>query len=198
MYKFLSILLLISNLSFTQTDNYHSKIETHRKELNNHFKNKQKSPLSPKKLKNFTELPFFSIDEKLRVKAKLEFTFNTPVFYIKNTKGKSEAYQKYAIATFKIDGQDLQLNIYQSLSLKNRKGYENYLFIPFTDLTNGKSTYSGGRYLDSRIPNEYTGTIVLDFNKAYNPYCAYNKNYACPIPPKDNHLDTKIMAGVKY
>ena len=79
-----------------------------------------------------------------------------------------------------------------------KKGFENYLFIPFTDNSNGKTTYRGGRYLDATIPEKPTGYITLDFNKAYNPYCAYNKKYVCPIPPKNNYLDTDILAGVKY
>jgi uncharacterized protein (DUF1684 family) len=73
--------------------------------------------------------------------------------------------------------------------------YRDYLFLPFADLTNGEETYGGGRYLDLTIP---TGnTILLDFNKAYNPYCAYNPKYSCPLVPKQNRLDIPIIAGVK-
>lgn len=198
MNKILIILGFVCNILFAQHKDYSKEIRTYRKDLVQNFKNKNESPLPAKELKKFIGLPFFPVDKKYRVKAKLEFTFNTPIFYLQNTKGKSEAYQQYAIATFSINKQQLQLSIYQSITLKNKKGYENYLFIPFTDLTNGKSTYIGGRYLDTRIPEEYTGTILLDFNKAYNPYCAYNKNYICPIPPKKNHLDISILAGVKY
>ena len=74
-------------------------------------------------------------------------------------------------------------------------GYENSLFVPFTDLTNGKETYGGGRYMDVEIPEG--DSIVLDFNKAYNPYCAYSTNYSCPIPPKENDLPISINAGLK-
>lgn len=197
MYKIFLLLLLISTVSIAQDNSYQTEIKLHRKELNEHFKDKKESPLLAKEIKKFTALPFYPINEKYKVTAKLEFTFNTPVLYIQNTKGSSEAYQQYALATFNIDGKDYQLSIYQSLALKKKKGYENYLFIPFTDNTNGTTTYSGGRYMDTRIPDEYTGTITLDFNKAYNPYCAYNNNYVCPVPPKNNHLDTSILAGVK-
>ncbi|MGY6649779.1 DUF1684 domain-containing protein [Wenyingzhuangia sp. IMCC45574] len=179
-------------------ENYTASIKKHRKELNEYFKNKDKSPLPKKKLKSFKGLPFFPVLEKYQVKAKLKYTFNAPVKYIKSTGGQTEAYQQYALATFTIDGKELQLSIYQSLSLKGTKGYENYLFIPFTDASNGKSTYGGGRYIDTTIPAEATGYIILDFNKAYNPYCAYNKKYTCPIPPKNNHLAIEILAGVKY
>ncbi|MDO3693534.1 DUF1684 domain-containing protein [Wenyingzhuangia sp. chi5] len=198
MYKILLIFLFLSTFSIAQNKDYQTEIKEHRKELNVHFKDKNESPLPHHKIKNFTGLPFFPANEKYKVKAKLEFTFNTPVMYIQDTKGSSEAYQQYALATFKIDGKEFQLSIYQNLELKKKKGYENYLFIPFTDLSNGKTTYAGGRYMDTTIPDEYTGYIILDFNKAYNPYCAYNKNYICPVPPKNNHLNTSILAGVKY
>jgi uncharacterized protein (DUF1684 family) len=87
------------------------------------------------------------------------------------------------------------LAIYQNVDLVNTAGYEDYLFIPFKDLTNGEDTYGGGRYLDLKIPEGET--ILIDFNRAYNPYCAYNHNYSCPIPPFENHLKVKIEAGVK-
>ncbi len=73
--------------------------------------------------------------------------------------------------------------------------FENYLFLPFTDLTNGNGTYGGGRYIDLEIPKG--DTMVIDFNKSYNPYCAYNGKYSCPIPPKENDLNIAIKAGVK-
>ena len=87
------------------------------------------------------------------------------------------------------------MNIYQNLELISKPEYVDYLFVPFTDLTNGKGSYSGGRYIDTRIPPGKK--IVLDFNKAYNPYCAYNGKYSCPIPPEENHLEVEIRAGVK-
>ena len=72
--------------------------------------------------------------------------------------------------------------------------YEDYLFIPFNDLTNGNETYDAGRYMDLETTDE--NTIVIDFNKAYNPYCAYNDEFSCPIPPRENDLDVEIIAGV--
>ena len=73
--------------------------------------------------------------------------------------------------------------------------YENYLFIPFRDITSGDETYGGGRYLDFRIPE--TDSVTIDFNLSYNPYCAYNHKYSCPIPPAENSLPVKILAGEK-
>lgn len=193
------LFLLTITFSYGQQNaGYIKEIKEHRKDLNKSFKNISKSPLPRKEIKSFTELPFFPIQEKYKVKAKLTYTFNAPIKYIKSTGGQTEAYQQYALATFTIDGKELNLSIYQSLTLMKQRGYENYLFIPFTDNSNGKTTYGGGRYIDTTIPQKATGYITLDFNKAYNPYCAYNKNYTCPIPPKNNHLDIDLHAGVKY
>lgn len=200
MNKFILIIFLAfftCNNGYGQQD-YTQDLKKHRKELNEYFKNPKQSPLTKEKISSFKGLPFFPIQEKYKVKAKLTYTFNAPITYIKSTGGQSQAYQQYALATFRIDGQQLQLSIYQSLSLRKQKGYENYLFIPFTDSSNGKDTYGGGRYIDTTIPEDASGYITLDFNKAYNPYCAYNKKYTCPIPPKNNHLNIPILAGVKY
>ena len=72
---------------------------------------------------------------------------------------------------------------------------KNYIFLPFTDMSNGKTSYEGGRYIDLEVPKG--DELIIDFNQAYNPYCAYNPKFSCPIPPKRNHLDTFIEAGVK-
>ena len=104
-------------------------------------------------------------------------------------------YNKFGKTVFKLNGKKYTLAIYQNVDLVNTAGYEDYLFIPFKDLTNGEDTYGGGRYLDLKIPEGET--ILIDFNRAYNPYCAYNHNYSCPIPPFENHLKVKIEAGVK-
>jgi len=196
--RYLFFIFLMVLMSGFAQENYLTVLKKHRQTLNTSFKDAKNSPLSSKKRKSFKGLPFFKIDKNFKVKAKLKYTFNAPIKYLRNTDGKTEAYQQYALATFILNQQEYTLSIYQSLSLKNIKGYENYLFIPFTDNTNGKTTYSGGRYLDNRIPKNATGYIELDFNKAYNPYCAYSTKYACPIPPKNNHLDIKVLAGVKY
>jgi uncharacterized protein len=84
--------------------------------------------------------------------------------------------------------------VYQYMKLINVEKYKNDLFLPFTDLTTGKQTHGGGRFLDLKIPDN--DEIIIDFNKAYNPLCAYgNPKYSCPIPPKENYLEIKIKAG---
>ncbi len=104
-------------------------------------------------------------------------------------------YVKYGEIYFTYQGREYMLNAYQNLRYIERGGDADYLFIPFNDLTNDVSTYGGGRYIDTNIPEGKT--IILDFNQAYNPYCAYNKKYSCPIPPRENDLKIAVEAGVK-
>jgi uncharacterized protein (DUF1684 family) len=80
-------------------------------------------------------------------------------------------------------------------SLKPGAKYKNHIFVPFTDLTTGSESYGGGRYVDLELP--FSDKVIIDFNRAYNPYCAYNHKYSCAIPPEENHLNVAIKAGVK-
>ena len=114
---------------------------------------------------------------------------------MKTTTNRLPKYEVYGIASFELNGNGYQLNIYQSHRLRETDEYKNYLFLPFNDLTNGDETYGGGRFIDLEIPDN--DSIIIDFNKAYNPYCAYNPKYSCPIPPEENDLDVHISAGIK-
>ncbi len=104
-------------------------------------------------------------------------------------------YRRYGYLYFTIDSVQHRLTVYQNMALSKREGFEDYLFIPFRDATKGQETYGGGRYLDVRIPD--SKEILIDFNQAYNPYCAYSHRYSCPIPPQENTLDIPIRAGEK-
>ena len=114
---------------------------------------------------------------------------------MKTTTDRMPDYIKYGIVEFQIKGRTHKLNIYQNLDLLEEDGYEDYLFLPFLDNTNGEGSYAGGRYVESSIPD--SDTLIIDFNTAYNPYCAYNDKYSCPIVPRENYVDENIMAGVK-
>lgn len=166
-------------------------------ELNDEYKSPDKSPLDAKALKRFKKHDFFPVDLKYRVTAHLTITENTPFFPMKTTGERLPQYRKFGLIHFTLDGIDYALPVYQSKDLMNRKEYEDYLFLPFTDRSNGKESYLGGRYLEVRMPKEGSD-VVVDFNKAYNPYCAYSDRYACPLVPPENHLDTEIRAGVRF
>ncbi len=163
--------------------------------LNKEFASEDKSPLLSKDLERFKTLDFFEIDTSYCILAKFVRTpYETP-FIMKTTTGREPLYVKYGEAHFTFQETAIVLNIYQNQGLKTQPEYENYLFLPFTDITNGELSYAGGRFIDLKIPEG--DSILIDFNTAYNPYCAYNDRYSCPIPPEENHLDIKIMAGVR-
>ncbi len=165
------------------------------KELNAEYKDPETSPLYNKDRKDFETLDFFAPDTTYRVIARFERTPNALPFYMPTTTTRKSEEIVFGIVYFKLLGKEYKLEVYQNSELKLREGFEDYLFLPFSDMTNGKETYTGGRYIDLRIPEN--DSILIDFNKAYNPYCAYNKKYSCPIVPKVNDLKLPIKAGVK-
>lgn len=164
--------------------------------LNKEFSDSKESPLDKEDFKKFKSLDFFPIDKKFIVKAKFVKSENEKEFEMKTTTDRLPKHIKYGELFFEIEGKSFRLNVYKNISLSLKSGYEDYLFLPFFDLTNGKESYVGGRYIDFKIPKDYNN-IVLDFNKAYNPYCAYNHKFSCPIVPLENNLDIEIKAGVK-
>jgi uncharacterized protein (DUF1684 family) len=164
-------------------------------ELNQSYADSLKSPLTKEDLNHFKGLDFFPIDEKYIVEATFVRTKKEKPFGMKTTTSRTPLYKKYGELHFSIDGKEFKLNVYQNVDLNKKSGYDDYLFLPFSDLTCGKESYIGGRYVDMRIQK---GTLwTIDFNKAYNPYCAYNYEYSCPIVPLENDLDIEILAGVK-
>lgn len=165
------------------------------KEMNADFKDATKSPLKDKDRKKFTGLDFYKFDSTYVVKATLTRTPDAKPFKMKTTTERRPEYVQYGVVTFNLKGKEFKLNIYQNLGLLDEEDYEDYLFLPFLDDTNGNGSYAGGRYTEARIPEGET--IIIDFNTAYNPYCAYNDKYSCPIVPRENYVATEIKAGVK-
>lgn len=127
--------------------------------------------------------------------AKLIKAKNEKPFEMKTSTSRKPKYIRYGTVFFTIDGVAMQLNVYQDVELSKSDKYKNHLFLPFSDLTCGKDSYIGGRYIDLEIPKG--NTIEIDFNQSYNPYCAYNHKYSCPIVPLENDLNIAIKAGVK-
>lgn len=194
-----SLLLFTALVSYAQEDVLLAQedIARFQQELNHEYKDPAKSPLEPKALKRFKKHDFFPVDLKYRVVARLTVTENTPFFQMKTTGDRLPQYRIFGSVLFTLDGIDYQLPVYQSKDLLKTPTYEDYLFLPFTDLTNGKESYVAGRYLELRMPKE-GNEVLVDFNKAYNPYCAYTDRYACPLVPSENHLDIEIRAGVRF
>lgn len=194
--KYTTLLVFLLTLSTTKSQTEKDRI-SFQTELNLQYGNKDSSPLTNKEVKAFKGLPFYAWNKDYVVIATVKRTPDAPLFKMETTSNRTPLYQQYAIATFILKGKKEQLRIYQSQDSKFSFDYKDYLFLPFKDTTNGVDTYEGGRYVDVFISNIINNTILIDFNKAYNPYCAYNHNYSCPIPPSENHMDTAIEAGIK-
>ncbi len=145
--------------------------------------------------KNFFR--FYPISAKYKVTASVEKIKDTAGFVMKTSGTKDKRFFHYAKLKFKIHGKPQELTLYQSEQLMQDSTYKNYLFLPFTDNTSGNKSYGGGRYLDLEMKDIQNGQLVIDFNKAYNPYCAYSRGYNCPIPPRENHLPISVPAGEK-
>jgi uncharacterized protein (DUF1684 family) len=194
----ISLLFLIMVCNISAQDAYTKGIMVYQYEQNLKFHNKEVSPLSAKDLKNFSALHFYKIDEKFKVTAKLVKEKEPIIFEMQTTTSRKPLYIKYGTLTFTIDGKEQTLTIYQNKDFGRAPQYKDYLFLPFTDKTSGIESYGGGRYLDVLTTDENTdGTITIDFNKSYNPYCAYNSSYSCPLTPKENTVSIALKAGVK-
>lgn len=191
---FLLSFLLFSSIAIAQNESDISESEAAQTELNEEYTNPETSILTPEDFKDFKGLQFYPIDSKFIVEATFIRTPDEKPFLMPTTTERLPEYVKYGEAHFEIDGKKYVLSLFKSVEPYSEPGYENYLFLPFTDLTSGDGSYGGGRYLDQRIPEG--DTLILDFNKAYNPYCAYNHRYSCPIPPEENDLPIRIEAGV--
>ncbi|OIP00613.1 MAG: hypothetical protein AUJ98_07185 [Bacteroidetes bacterium CG2_30_33_31] len=195
-YYLISFMLFYSFGSCSNADTlYLNAIKAWQDTLNSEFQDSIESPLSKKDLALFKELDFYKIDKKFCVTASFVRTPEELPFGMKTTTDRLPVYVKYGEAYFNIDGKTFKLNVYQNQELIKKEGYKDYLFIPFVDKTSGKESYKGGRYVDLRISKNES--LIIDFNKAYNPYCAYNHRFSCPIPPYENTLDIEINAGVK-
>ena len=149
------------------------------------------SPLLPRDMVAFKGLAYFQIDSSYAFQVTLEGHLNPARIIMIDSKGNQRDYLEHGLVRFNIDGPHT-LTVYKADP--PILGHESLLFIPFKDGTNGKETYSAGRYLEL---NERKGSnrYLLDFNRAYSPLCAYNESYACPYPPVANHLEIDIKAG---
>lgn len=187
------LICLISFNAFGQSD-YEAEIKKHRETYKEDF---IKNPNAPLAKEDFVNLDFYEPNENFKVSCTFKPGGKSMPFEIPTSSGKMKTYTRFGQLTFKIGGKKQRLTVYRSMDLMRNPLYKDYLFIPFRDKTSGKSTYGGGRYLDLRMSDISGEQIWLDFNKAYNPYCAFSVGYSCPIPPQENHLKVAITAGEK-
>ncbi len=188
----LSVLLLFSaGVLVAQNEVYFTHIDSFQAALDEHYANSNTSPLEGKALRKFKTLGFFPVNSNCKVEAKVVLTPDSELFPMMTSSGKAKDYRCYAELHFELEGKPQMLKLYQRIPINEK--YPNSLFLPFTDETSGGESYGGGRYLDLELP--IGETVILDFNKAYNPYCAYTTGYSCSIPPRQNHLDVALLAG---
>jgi uncharacterized protein len=138
---------------------------------------------------------FFEINEKYNVEAEFRILKKNKFIELKTSSTVIKKYKVYAILKFIIDGKNLELPVYQFTPIN--KLYKSHIFLPYNDKTNKVTSYGGGRYIDLDLKDFKNGKVFIDFNKSYNPYCAFADGYSCPVPPRENKLDIEILAGEK-
>lgn len=172
------------------SEDYIARIETDRKDKNS-FMLSSTSPLIDEDKQNFTGLKYFPINEDYKVSAKLELIEKKQPIFINSSTGEQLKYIPFAYATFELEAKEHTVILYQDWEEKD----PNRLSLLFADGTSARETYGGGRYIDVLYRN--INTLEIDFNQAYNPYCHFNEEFSCPLPPKENLLDIDIRAGEK-
>jgi len=183
----LSYVAILNTVAFAQKDFYVESIKAY-----------QKKYVTVHELVNKNDkkyFRFFPVSKAYQVTCSFEKITDTSGFIMKTSASTLKYYFKYGRLDFNLSGTDCHLFVYQSKDLMQNEKYKNYLFVPFTDATTGDVSYGSGRYLEFYISDIQNNRVQLDFNKAYNPYCAYASGYKCPIPPKENNLPVAIKAG---
>jgi uncharacterized protein (DUF1684 family) len=170
------------------------QIEARRRQKDKWMKESEDSPLDEAGKAACEGLNYYPIDFAYRVPATMRRDERPHHIQIQTTKGEWREYNHYGVLSFELDGKPLTLNVYQQVGDHAHTGNKE-LFVPFKDRTAPRETYGAGRYLDLRA--QEGDTYTLDFNLAYNPWCAYSPNYSCTIPPPENHLPVEIRAGEK-
>ncbi|SMD43377.1 hypothetical protein SAMN00777080_1969 [Aquiflexum balticum DSM 16537] len=190
----LAVITLAVVYTLTGTDDpevYIEKIEKERERQYKFIRFNIESPLSELQKRDFKELDFYTVDPAYKVRAKMIPVEDRKMMELPMTDGTVEKYLKHSFAEFELEGQTHRLLLLQSIKELDKRNF----FLAFADGTSGEETYGGGRYINLRQDGK--NSITIDFNMAYNPYCAYNPDFACPLPPKENVMEIAIRAGEK-
>lgn len=157
------------------------------------FRSSPESPIPEEERGSFQGLQYYPLDESLRFSVELKRHPNPRQMRLSTNTGEIRSGLRYGYFDFSVNGQPCRLQVYRLDAVEGNGGPN--LFIPFRDATSGGETYGSGRYID--LTENTTGIYELDFNRAYNPYCAFNSRYSCPLPPAENMLQVPIRAGEK-
>jgi uncharacterized protein (DUF1684 family) len=163
-----------------------TELEVFRQQKDRFFKQHPQSPLMPEQQQAFEGLRYFAEDPALRLVVPIEPFADQEVIAMQTSTGDVREYLRYGRLRFSVDGQDAELTLYAD---------EDAYFLPFADALADEETYGAGRYLEPEPLGD--GRFLVDFNLAYNPYCAYNDDWSCPITPRENRLAVPIRAGEK-
>lgn len=172
---------------------YIKKIKSIREDKNKEFQSAPYSPFVQDAAAHFSPLKYYPVNPDFVFVSKLTEYQPKDSVIVLGTKGEERKVIKYGFLTFNHKGKDYRLNVYQGKS----KSGEEYHSVWFTDLTTGEETYGVGRYIDFEVNPDKNFDYTIDFNLAYNPYCAYSSKYSCAVPTKDDFLDMKVLAGEK-
>lgn len=173
-----------------RTLSYADETKRWRKEKDAYFGSSDDSPIPHGERHSFIGLDYFEPDERYRLSLNLHRYADPLVVTMVTSKGTQQRFHRYGYFEFEMQGKRVQLQAYRSAERADE-----HLFVPFRDGTSGKESYGASRYIDLDLsPGD---SYILDFNKAYNPYCAYSDDYVCPLPPRENSLDVELRAGEK-
>jgi hypothetical protein len=168
---------------------YVEKITAERGNKERMFRESSDSPIPAGKHAELLPLNYFPVDPDYSTPAVLELSEDRPEFEMPTSTGKLRKMQRVGVLEFTLQGKAMSLGAF----VESGTARITQLFVPFSDMTTGTETYAAGRYLD--LEPTGTGLYEIDFNRAYNPYCAYNESYDCPYPPPSNRLKVPVRAG---
>lgn len=193
----LLVALLYATFAHGQAaDNYVTTIVQERADKEKGLKRKRTSPLQKNDRRHFNGLSYYPVDTAYRLSAKYIEVKGKDTLNIPTSAVRSKMFERFGLFVLNFNGDPDSLFGYKRIWPEDYVyDGEPYLFIPFNDETNGDETYGGGRYLDIPIPSASNTEVVIDFNRSYNPYCAYGGGFSCPIPPVENRLNRPILAG---
>lgn len=187
------MILLAAALS-ANGQSYTDSIVAFRKHYTAELLADKRHPIRPSQVRY---LNFFTPDTKYRVWASFTMSAGSKPFLVPTHSGKQKPFREYGTLLFTLNSSEYVLHVYQSVDLINDAAHRDDLFLPFNDETNYETSYPGGRYIDLTTNDIVDNKVLLDFNKCYNPYCAYADGFSCPVPPSENSLHVEIRAGEK-
>lgn len=190
----ISVIIICSSVVVSGQNAYIEEVEQFRTARDAMFGAPEKSPLSAEQITAFDGLQYFPIDEKYSVKAILNTLEAEDSRRLKMSAGGREKFQQYGTISMQLDGREYTMDVYRKGDLQDLSGQEGELFLPFMDASSGKETSAMGRYVSVSLPAE-GNEVTVDFNKAINPFAAYNSEYSSPLAPDVNTIDISLLAG---